>query len=525
MLSHSNVKNSLVWLGFIIAVLPVIIFRDFTPDNELRYLSIANEALSEGHLFAFYNQGIPYADKPPLYIWIVMFGKAIFGQHYMWFLSLFSVIPALIIMSVMDKWVAMQNLADDYRLTAKLMLLTSGLFVGLALTLRMDMLMCMFITLSLYTFYKMLKAKRIQRSDTWLFPIYVFLAVFSKGPVGFLVPLLSIAAFLLVTGRIRTFGRYWGWKTWGVLLGLCIVWFLCVYAEGGTEYLNNLLFNQTVNRAVDSFHHKEPFYYYFIAFWYSLAPWSLLIAGVILVAGFRRLYYTDLEQFLFMVAITTFVMLSCISSKIAVYLAPAFPFFVYLTVVILKRFKWNIWISLSLLLPVIVFIAAIGVFIALVATGTLAGYGHWLFYVAASILTLSGLIALRNLYGRKSVTATINTLAIGLLTAVFFGGWALPSINNDIGFNGVCTEARVIAEHNDLDNYYTYGIRRPQSMDVFLDKDVQIVSEEEITEGACQNGVLITLDRRIRNNEVLLDYFAGKPQTRIGNYIIIRLQD
>ena len=185
-------KNSIIWIGFIIAVLPVIIFRDFTPDNELRYLSIANEALRDGHLFAFYNQGLPYADKPPLYLWIVMLGKVIFGQHYMWFLSLFSVIPALVIMTVMDRWIALQNISDDLRLSAKLMLLTTGLFVGLALTLRMDMLMCMFITLSLYVFYQMLKSKRENRLYTWLFPIYVFLAIFSKGPVGILVPLISI---------------------------------------------------------------------------------------------------------------------------------------------------------------------------------------------------------------------------------------------------------------------------------------------------------------------------------------------
>ena len=56
-------------------MLPVMILRDFTPSNELRYLSIADEALRDGHLFAFTNQGEPYADKPPLYIWIVMLGK------------------------------------------------------------------------------------------------------------------------------------------------------------------------------------------------------------------------------------------------------------------------------------------------------------------------------------------------------------------------------------------------------------------------------------------------------------------
>ena len=82
-------------------MLPVMILRDFTPSNELRYLSIADEALRDGHLFAFTNQGEPYADKPPLYIWIVMLGKILFGEHHMWFLSLFSLLPALGILFTM----------------------------------------------------------------------------------------------------------------------------------------------------------------------------------------------------------------------------------------------------------------------------------------------------------------------------------------------------------------------------------------------------------------------------------------
>ncbi|MDE5707727.1 MAG: dolichyl-phosphate-mannose--protein mannosyltransferase, partial [Alistipes sp.] len=46
-------------------LLPAMALRDFTPSNELRYLSIADEALADGNFFAFTNQGAPYADKPP----------------------------------------------------------------------------------------------------------------------------------------------------------------------------------------------------------------------------------------------------------------------------------------------------------------------------------------------------------------------------------------------------------------------------------------------------------------------------
>ena len=100
------------------------------------------------------------------------------------------------------------------------------------------------------------------------------------------------------------------------------MWFGAVYLEGGYEYLDNLLFHQTIDRAVNSFHHEEPFYYYFIAIWYSLAPWSFLLVGVgvAVVSKWRQFIRTDLQKLFFSVFLATFVVLSCISSKLQVYL-------------------------------------------------------------------------------------------------------------------------------------------------------------------------------------------------------------
>ncbi len=514
-------KNSYWWIAFIIAALPAMIFRDYTPDNELRYLSIANEALSDGHFFAFYNQGIAYADKPPLYLWIVMLGKWMFGNHYMWFLSLFSFIPALVIINTMDKWVGNQ-LNTENRNSARMMLMTTGLFFGLALTLRMDMLMCMFITLSLYTFYKIRKGWGNKRLNPWLFPIYVFLAIFSKGPVGILVPLLSTIVFLAISGEIRTIGRYWGWKTWGVLLGLCSLWFLAVYLEGGQPYLDNLLFNQTINRAVDSFHHKEPFYYYGIAVWYSLAPWSLLIVGVIIFAT-AKYVITDLERFFITITVTTVIMLSIISSKIAVYLAPAYAFFVYWAMLVLSRMKWNRWVALAIAIPAIIFSCSLAAFIVLVVTGELAMYSHWAIYVGTFFLMISGILTLWFLYRFKHLNNAINSLAMGVLCTVFFAGFSFPSINQEIGFEAVGKKAVEMAEKQNTTTFYSYGIRRPDSMDVFLNHDIFKVEPDDILNNIYANSVLIITERRLRDNEALQQYIAEKPTEKVGNYIVVGL--
>ena len=295
-----------VYIGLCVALLPVLLLRDFTPDNELRYLSIADEALRNNTFFTFTNHGVPYADKPPLYLWFVMLGKWLFGSHQMWFLSLFSLVPALVTVHVMDRWTG-RSLNSEGHATARLMLLTCALFVGMAVTLRMDMLMCMFIVLALRSFFRLYSAQpenartatygvasgmtgtavsaEAAAREKWLFPIYVFMAVFSKGPIGILVPLLAPTVFLIYKRRLRQFGRYWGWRTWVILIVLCAGWFGAVYAEGGNEYLDNLLFHQTLDRAVNAFHHERPFYFYAISVWYSIAPWSLAVIGLIVAAA------------------------------------------------------------------------------------------------------------------------------------------------------------------------------------------------------------------------------------------------
>ena len=148
-----------------------------------------------------------------------------------------------------------------------------------------------------------------------------------------------------------------------LLIILCAVWFFGVYFESGPEYLNNLLFHQTVNRGINTFHHKEPFYYYMVSFWYSLAPWSLLIFGVLLLSVVKRHIKTDLERFFLTTIVVIFVMLSLVSSKIQIYLAPAFPFMIYLTALLLQKFKWNRWLAITVALPAFLF--SISIFVLL----------------------------------------------------------------------------------------------------------------------------------------------------------------
>lgn len=136
----------------------------------------------------------------------------------------------------------------------------------------------------------------------------------------------------------------------GRVIRFCAVWFLCIYLEGGTAYLNNLLFHQTINRAIDSFDHKKAFWYYGITFWYSVAPWSILYVATIIIAIKKKLLTTDKEKLFLSTIVSTFVLLSMFSAKLDIYMLPLFPFFTYLTILLLPKIKGK-WLTFPYIFP------------------------------------------------------------------------------------------------------------------------------------------------------------------------------
>ena len=411
-----------VLLLMLLTLSPMMALRDYTPSNELRYISIVDEALQDGHVFAFSNHGEDYADKPPLYFWLMMLLRILLGEHCMYALSLLSFIPACVIIAVMDKWLRKafpEGFTARKRAGIALMLATTGLFLGMTVFLRMDMLMVMWIVLAMWTFWKWDNGMGREGANRILLPVYTFLALFTKGPVGVLMPPVSIIVYLGASRRWKDIGKYLGVVFWAVLAVLCGIWFTGVYLEGGAGYLRNLLFHQTVDRAVNSFHHKAPFWYYLSIVWAVMAPWCLATVPAMVTSLFRKRdgeSASVYEKTLALTSISTFVMLSLFSSKLAVYLAPIFPFAVYLWPAAVRRKGWNGWQTAALTIPslltLVLGIAVAAVSFACLLIPKLSEFISFPFLespfimLAGAMLALGGIMALRaisNEIGRAHV--------------------------------------------------------------------------------------------------------------------------
>lgn len=329
------VADQRVRLGlYLLLLLPLLLHREITPTNELKYLQIADEALRDGHFWCLYLDGAIYADKPPLYFWIIMIFRRLLGFHCIPLLELFSLLPAFGILAIFDRWCG-EGLRLRWRVLAESALLTTAYFLGGAVVLRMDMLMVFFITLAMWLFWNMDQGDR-RPALQWAFALCVFMAIFSKGPVGFLFPLAGIFVWLGREDRLRDFGKAWGWRTWLVLAVLCGLWWAGAWLEGGGAYLDNLLVHQTVDRAVNAFHHNRPWYYYLYTIWYAMGPWALLTIPLSTWGSIKKIGRTALVRFFLDISAIFFIMLSLFSSKLQIYLLPLFGFVNYAAFLILQ---------------------------------------------------------------------------------------------------------------------------------------------------------------------------------------------
>jgi hypothetical protein len=157
-----------------------------------------------------------------------------------------------------------------------------------------------------------------------------------------------------------------------------------------------------VGRGIDSFHHKEPVYYYLISIWYTLAPWSLLVLGLFAASIVKKRINSTLEQFFAVIILSTFVMLSLISSKLAIYPLPIVPFLIFLTVLQFNKFDMqNVWIKLTIALPAVIFILALPGIVYVSSMEGMQYLADRFIYAGAVVLTLTGILVIYFIYLKR----------------------------------------------------------------------------------------------------------------------------
>ena len=220
---------------------------DITGPGESRVAEIAREMYERGNFLLPSMRGEVTEEsltKPPLFHWLVVAT----ASPMQW--ENFSIrIPSMLAM--------MLSLLLVYRLGARVqdeqtgalaavVLASSGLYLDYGVSGRIDVFFSMLILAA------MLGLVAAVRREDRAVPLAVFfgatgLAVVTKGPAGFLIPIGTAVVYALFNGRKATLKALFPW--WGVLLMLAIAlpWYLYVIVAAPPEVVNNMFFGEFTN--------------------------------------------------------------------------------------------------------------------------------------------------------------------------------------------------------------------------------------------------------------------------------------
>ncbi len=470
-------KEYLPYLIAAVALIPSLLLRDFSACGELHNLFLAEDALRNHRFFVFSDGYGALEAYPPLYVWLLMLGKCLFGAHHTSFAAIFSVVPMLLVVREMGRWTA-DELKGEWRTIARLSLLVTAGVVCSLLSLRADALMCLFIILSLKTLWEAQKKAKCATKEQLRLAFLTFGAFLCGGWAGLAIPLLSALVGLIVARRVKDFFGIWGWKALSALAVCCGVWFAMVYVEGGAECVANTF--AVGKRGVAA-------WLSVLSVLYMLLPATLIVIGAVACVRRHGVRVSQLQRFLLVALLVALVVLT-VSGKGELSFLPIYPLAVYLGVISWQNLENKHscgWVRHLFTLAVFLLAAASAVVLFLgiyynvneveahvhnldVLVGR-EGVDTALVFVPiiGCVLLVAMCVSLYAMWKRNYLRAFKAAFG-GLWAAIFIGGFALPAFNANIGRKALCDRVMQIQRATQAKVVFCHNISHPQDMSVYL---------------------------------------------------------
>ncbi|WP_027180063.1 ArnT family glycosyltransferase [Maridesulfovibrio bastinii] len=309
-------------------------YRALWFSDEVRHADVYHQMINAGHWIVLHLNGVPYPDKPPVYFWFLYLLDSIvpIGEPGLFFLG--SAISALIFLF---STVALAKTLGFNRKTtfaSGMVLVTNIFFVGIAHYSRMDLMFSSMIIWANICFFKSFETENNRK---WIISAFIIMGVatLTKGPLGLIFPLLTSFVYLIWKGRISALKNKAFLKGLLILIAILLVWIIGAVITDGTAFIHNIFYKQIYERAVSSFHHEEPWQYYFIALPLAWLPWTMAIFSVPLhrllsighwydILKSRKNSATNGRDWAWIMLISGFILLSCLSIKVLIYIMPLF---------------------------------------------------------------------------------------------------------------------------------------------------------------------------------------------------------
>ena len=258
--------------------------------DEPRVAEIGREMLLTGNWAVPTLNQRPFLEEPPLYYGVLALTFKTLGvsDKVARIPSAFFAFAGIFVVFFMANFLFGPRMA----LFSALILATTGEYFRVAHTVIVDSALTFFVVSSMGLFIVGYLSDNNRKKLLCYILMYVScsLAFFTKGFIGVVIPGLGILAFLVADRNIKEIFKMRLWLGALIFLVMTLPWFIALWHQGGTEYLDVFLIHNHLQRFIPgSFSHEasghhHPFYYYLIEFPVGFLPWSLLLIPVVAYA-------------------------------------------------------------------------------------------------------------------------------------------------------------------------------------------------------------------------------------------------
>lgn len=279
--------------------------RELYVGDETKYGQVVREVRG-GSFFVPTLHGVPFTHKPPIHFWAIALLTFPFGIHSIWPFVLPSLLAFLALLWLMNRF------GGPY---AAFVCGTALLVWGSSQTARMDVPFTLLLALAAWLIHRFFEGEKTLVAAA----VVAGTASLVKGPMA---PVIAIALFAFEAIRRRSLprGRY------GLaLLAMIVVpllWLVPAILLAGEAFWNEILYKQTVGRAVGAWVHRSPPWFYIVRAPATLMPWFFLTI-VAIVAAYRR--NDERAKFAVSWILAVLVPYTLLSSKLDVYMIAMIP--------------------------------------------------------------------------------------------------------------------------------------------------------------------------------------------------------
>jgi len=457
-LAFESVAAFLISIAFLLALAPA---GPFTKELGVCEAGAVRDVLSGNAILPHYSPGIP-VQVPPMFWWMAALAVRLVGWNEM-ALRAPSIMAVGLSAAILYAWIA-SSLSRRAAIWSVAALLSSQYVADASRQPRMDALLMMFLVAAMACLERTISLPQQKRKMTLLAgaSISMGLAILTKGPLGVILPGLTIVIFMAMRRRLGELFRLNIIATFAGALVIGALWYLAAFEVGGNEFFTfqivHGLFRRFLGSAAGNAGEcQNPFYYFLPRLVSGFLPWSLFYPALAIMLWRSRSTMPAPIAFALCWFVAVLGFFSISAGKCLVYILPLFPALAAMTGAMIARAtepsnssdparRFFNYASIVIAIGVLLIVVIVG---ALILSGSAAVLGahlhrsdkHFLEVLTTaasrgspaivlwiSLWLVGGIVALSSVVRGRALTQSAAVALIALAGTIFWYGFLNPTL-------------------------------------------------------------------------------------------------